>query len=262
MIISTVAIVVKNGGPFIASTLQSVISQKNVSMELVVIDGGSTDDTLNEVARFGSKVDQVISGPDDGVYFGMNKALSVARGEYMIYMNCGDGFSTENVMSTAIGSAESSRSDFLIGRYRRVAGMISRIIDPLDPASRLALIAKGQLRRATKRLPCHQATLNRVSALRKLNGYDTSYSVLADQELLLRAASAGMRVATSSLVFCDYQVGGLSSQERASSSEMERILLGHGCRADLVRKALRPNWRTLLRRAIEGVGRPRGARSG
>lgn len=258
----TIAVVVKNCAKTIERTLRSVVQQAFSAKEIIVIDGGSTDGTVERVRQFGAAVDALISEPDNGVYFAMNKAISIAGGSHILFMNAGDEFASNTVLSRALREGAQSRADFIVGRYRRVAPLFTRIVDPLDPGLRLSLITSGNLKRATRRLPCHQATIGHLSSLRHLGGYDTHFRVLADQELLIRATAAGMVMRKSSVVFCNYQTGGLSSDVTTSQQEMEEILLRRGCAPESVQAALRQvGWSGLVR-WIERLGqRPTSAQS-
>ena len=250
----TIAIVVKNGAETIERTLRSVIQQAFPAKEIIVVDGGSTDGTVERVKRFGGAVDVLVSEADDGVYFAMNKAISIAGGSHILFMNAGDEFASRTVLSAALASGVLAQADFIVGRYRRVAPLFSRIVDPLDPNWRLSLIASGQISRAIRRLPCHQATIGRLSALRRLGGYNTRFRVLADQELLIRATAAGMLMQKSDVVFCNYRTGGLSSDVTASQAEMREILIGFGCEPESVNVALEQVGWSVLIRWIERLG--------
>lgn len=80
-----------NAGEYIKNTLVSISEQKRSLYELIVVDGGSKDNTLALIKRF-SDVDCLISEPDKGIYDAMNKGVALAKGEYIIFMNAGDCF--------------------------------------------------------------------------------------------------------------------------------------------------------------------------
>lgn len=77
--------VVFNGVEYIEETIESVISQKEFSrnIEYIIIDGGSTDGTLNVIEKYRDKIDVFISEPDKGIYDAMNKGLMHARGRFV-----------------------------------------------------------------------------------------------------------------------------------------------------------------------------------
>ena len=86
--------VVYNGEQFIEKTIQSVISQTFLSVEYIVIDGGSIDGTLSIINKYKKNFAYTESSKDEGVYDAMNKALSHVNGEWVLFMNAGDIFIT------------------------------------------------------------------------------------------------------------------------------------------------------------------------
>jgi glycosyltransferase involved in cell wall biosynthesis len=86
----SVCIVVLNGNDSIAQALQSVVDQNYPALELIVIDGGSTDGTLETVRRFSPHIQHLISEPDRGIYDAMNKARERAQGDWLIFLGCDD----------------------------------------------------------------------------------------------------------------------------------------------------------------------------
>lgn len=81
-----------NAEKSIRSTLDSISQQDKELFELIVIDGASTDRTISIVDMHFQEVDMLISSPDKGIYDAMNKGISLANGEYIIFMNAGDCF--------------------------------------------------------------------------------------------------------------------------------------------------------------------------
>ena len=94
----TVATVTYNAGKLIAKTISSVEQQDYAAVEHLIIDGNSTDDTLEQVHHYMERnsVAEVkhevncLSEPDDGIYDAMNKALAMATGRYIVFLNAGD----------------------------------------------------------------------------------------------------------------------------------------------------------------------------
>jgi glycosyltransferase involved in cell wall biosynthesis len=88
----TIVTVVRNHCAQIASTIESVLNQRHVHFEYVVVDGASTDGTLDQIRRYRDRIDIIISEPDRGIYDAMNKGISHASGDYLLMMNAGDSF--------------------------------------------------------------------------------------------------------------------------------------------------------------------------
>ena len=84
----------KNGGLFLEETIRSVISQKesDVDLEYIVIDGGSTDDSLKIIKGYEQDISQIISEPDSGPVSAINKGLRLASGEIVAWLNADDRY--------------------------------------------------------------------------------------------------------------------------------------------------------------------------
>ena len=80
-------------------TIQSVSSQSHVDIEHIIIDGQSTDGTLEILQRYSEQVSLIVSEPDSGIYHGMNKGLALATGDVVGFLNADDYYQHENVIS-------------------------------------------------------------------------------------------------------------------------------------------------------------------
>jgi hypothetical protein len=88
----TVITIVFNGEDQIERTIQSVINQQNVNIEYIIIDGGSTDRTVEIIKKYSRYINKWISEKDCGIYDAMNKGIDIATGKWLNFMNCGDIF--------------------------------------------------------------------------------------------------------------------------------------------------------------------------
>jgi glycosyltransferase involved in cell wall biosynthesis len=86
----SVITVVRNGASVIADCIDSVLAQQIDGLEYIVIDGASTDGTLEIIRRYGDAISVCISEPDRGLYDAMNKGLRLARGRYIHFLNADD----------------------------------------------------------------------------------------------------------------------------------------------------------------------------
>jgi glycosyltransferase involved in cell wall biosynthesis len=118
----SVVTVVFNGATTIESTLDSVLSQRDVAIESVVIDGGSNDGTQAIVQRYGTRVATFVSEPDRGVYDAMNKGIARCRGEFVLMMNCGDVFAGEDVLAAALAATRPGVEQMVFGAWERLGG--------------------------------------------------------------------------------------------------------------------------------------------
>lgn len=115
----SVITVVFNGESMIQSTMKSVLDQDYPNIEYVVIDGGSSDRTAQIVARYANQLARFVSEPDRGVYDAMNKGLSVATGEFLLFMNCGDVFASRDAVSSVMRHAKIGCDQLIFGHWLR-----------------------------------------------------------------------------------------------------------------------------------------------
>ena len=95
----TVITVVKNSVNNIEKTINSVLKQKNINTEYIIIDGGSKDGTLDIINRYKEKISLIVSEKDNGIWSAMNKGLELANGEIIGFLNSGDIYYT-NTLNT------------------------------------------------------------------------------------------------------------------------------------------------------------------
>lgn len=94
----SVITVCRNVGSQIKETISSVRAQTYANIEYIIVDGASTDNTVNIIKENESKIDKWISESDNGIYDAMNKGLIMATGEWVNFMNVGDCFADDDVV--------------------------------------------------------------------------------------------------------------------------------------------------------------------
>jgi putative colanic acid biosynthesis glycosyltransferase len=112
----SVITVVRNGAETIAETLHSVRTQRQVDIEHLIIDGGSSDSTLEIIKTYQHERLRWISEPDDGIYDAMNKGISFAQGEWLLFLGADDALADPDVLKDIFGSPELLRYDLICGR--------------------------------------------------------------------------------------------------------------------------------------------------
>jgi hypothetical protein len=96
----SVITVVFNGEKNLEQTIQSVINQNHNNFEYIIIDGGSTDKTIEIIQKYEDRIDYWKSEKDMGIYDGMNKGIDLADGQWLNFMNCGDCFYNHHSLSS------------------------------------------------------------------------------------------------------------------------------------------------------------------
>jgi glycosyltransferase involved in cell wall biosynthesis len=169
----TIVTVVMNDAPRLQRTLESVARLKCERVEYLVVDGGSTDGTLDLIRAHEGLVDRWVSEPDRGIYDAMNKATGLSRGRYLMYLNAGD-----ELLVDVCALVEDSPADsvMLYGR----ANM-------LFPDGSLSYVKGKRIstpQRFLKGMPlCHQAIIYRREVMQP---YDTSFRIMSDRLLTYR----------------------------------------------------------------------------
>ncbi len=115
----TVITVVYNSEDLIEETILSVINQNYSNLEYIVIDGASTDKTIEIISKYLDRIDVFISEPDLGIYNAMNKALSYATGEWINFMNAGDLFYNVETINKIFGQGQVTnyRASIIYGNH-------------------------------------------------------------------------------------------------------------------------------------------------
>jgi glycosyltransferase involved in cell wall biosynthesis len=202
----SIVMVVLNAVEDVALTLRSVAAQTASDFEVVVMDGGSTDGTVDVVRSFDLPI-TLVSEPDEGIYDAMNKGAARARGKWLQFLNAGDVYSGVDSLSAVtdrLDVAESAGRTWLVAGAKYVGG-------PTDgqPVSNLPHV---WYRHALGMQPhCHQATWFRSDLFTTLGGYSLDYDFVGDFDLILRWGLTGAPEEIYSLVI-DYARGGISDQ--------------------------------------------------
>lgn len=115
----TVITVCRNCAAAIEATVRSVLAQDYPDLEYVVVDGASTDGTLEILGKYAARIATLASEPDRGVYDAMNKGIRLAKGDYLLFMNAGDVFAAGDVLTKAAATPD---ADVLYGDFEYTTG--------------------------------------------------------------------------------------------------------------------------------------------
>ena len=107
--------VVFNDVTHIEETILSVINQDYLNIEYIIIDGGSTDGTVDVIKKYEDKISFWLSEPDQGVYDAMNKGIDKATGDWINFMNSGDIFTNCHILSSVFIEDEYDSVDVIYG---------------------------------------------------------------------------------------------------------------------------------------------------
>ena len=159
---------VYNNVELIEQTIQSVINQNNENIEYIVIDGGSTDGTVDIIKKYDSRIDYWISEPDEGIYDAMNKGIALSKGNWLIFINSDDLLASPESLDIDL---EGRSNSAIVGCTLMVGDYYSWI---------RPVVEKNSIYRYS-----HQAILTKKQMF-----YNLSYQVASDNDYLSNYASS------------------------------------------------------------------------
>ena len=175
----SVITIVYNDCENIEKTILSVINQTYNNIEYIIIDGASIDGSIDIINKYQDKTSKIISEPDTGIYNAMNKGIYNASGDYIIFMNSGDKFSSNNIIESVANNINCNKlPNIIYGNYRESNnGICSNVI----PAWNYKRIWYGVY-------ACHQSMFYNIKFIKgnKLQ-FDESYKIAADYKFDLEA---------------------------------------------------------------------------
>lgn len=177
----TVITVVFNGVATLEHTIRSVIEQSYGNIEHIIIDGGSTDGTLDILRKYDDRIDYWVSAKDAGIYDAMNKGIALARGEYVGMLNSDDFYADPSALEKIIARLVASNTDAVFS-----------CLDIVDPANLERVLRKYRLSSYSPfmlrigMMPPHPTFYCRKSCYEKAGKYRTDYRIAADFEMLVR----------------------------------------------------------------------------
>ncbi len=199
----SVVTVCYNEANTIRDTIESVLSQKYEDLDYVVMDGASADGTVDIIKEYAS--DQRLrffSEPDTGLYNAMNKALERVTGDYVIFMNSGDLFYDENVLSDVAPALD---ADIVYGDvYRRSSAgdFVEKYKGTHSERMKMMLCGLAF---------CHQTQFTKTAIMRQY-GFRESHKITADYDFVVRSLAAKRSFKHIDRVICSFdQDGGISA---------------------------------------------------
>jgi glycosyltransferase involved in cell wall biosynthesis len=195
-----------NAAKTIEDTIRSVRSQGGVSIEHIIVDGGSTDGTQEIVKRFQDGFSHVLSERDRGVYDAMQKGLVLARGRFTGFLNADDFYTGNDVLARLAVELQT-------GKYVGISGVVEQIDE------------RGQVKRTIGRKPVspdellwgkfppHPATFLQTDIMTRAGGFKHDYRISGDFDLFLRVLKlSSLPVAHVPWAVTRMRMGGLSTR--------------------------------------------------
>ena len=193
-----------NGKDYLEETILSVINQSYHNVEFIIIDGGSTDGTLDIIKKYADEIDYWISEKDNGVFDAWNKGLQLSCGKWIGFLGADDFYELNAIqkyvknINMLNGVEYISSKSYLITRDKKILRVIGK---PWNWKSFSIYMTVA-----------HVGSLHHRSLFEKYGTYDIKFPVCADYEFLLRAGNK-LKSSFISDILCNFRVGGHSQGE-------------------------------------------------
>lgn len=212
----SVITVVYNCERSIEQTILSILNQSYPNIEYIVIDGDSTDKTIDILKLYNDKIDYWKSEPDNGIYDAMNKGIINAKGDYVIFMNSGDLFFDEKICEKIAQTIKNHKPDIIYGDTIAIDEIENEII--IKPKT-IKHLYRGMIF-------CHQAVFIRLSLLKKFP-FNTKYKIVADYDQILSLYMDKKQFFYLPLTIAKISIGGISYSNLNTTIEQIRVLKSH-----------------------------------
>lgn len=189
-------------------TITSILSQDYENIEYIVVDGGSTDGTLDIVNRYKYHMAKVVSEPDNGVFDAMNKGLKLATGDIVGFLNADDLYANENVIARIVEAIRANNVDCCYGDLEYVArnDLGKTVRRWKSQAYQNGLFEKGWH-------PPHPAFFVKRQMYEKYGHFNSKFKIAADYELMLRfLRKHGIKSCYIPSVLVRMRIGGKSNK--------------------------------------------------
>jgi glycosyltransferase involved in cell wall biosynthesis len=197
-----------NAAKVLEPTIQSIISQTFINYEYIIIDGGSTDGTLDIIRKHESHIRYWVSEPDKGLYDAMNKGLQAARGEYVWFMNAGDEIYSKDILSRLFTKPD-LEADIYYGDalFFTQTGKVTGLRSVVTPHKLPQTLTWRSLQYGM--VVCHQSFIARRSIAPV---YDLTHPYCADVDWEIKCLKQAKKVVPTGLVLSKYLTGGFSKK--------------------------------------------------
>lgn len=213
----SVITVVKNGRQFIEQTIKSVLGQHYGNIEYIVIDGGSSDGTVDIIKSYTGRISKWITEPDSGIAEAFNKGLALSTGDYVLYLNSDDRLASPSVIGRMVQAiVEEDYPELIYGN----CDLIDRESGRFLYTASITFSARAFKLGGT--LP-HPSLFTSRAYFNRHGLFDTQFRTAMDYEYLLRGALRS-RVVHVLFLVTEVRTGGISTPGPAVVAEIVRAL--------------------------------------
>lgn len=225
----SVIIAVYNGMAHIEETIESILSQTYNKLELIIIDGGSTDGTLDVIEKYKSSIDYFVSEKDKGISDAFNKGVAVATGDYINFQGDGDGFWQDNALEKAMSGVDKEKDILVSCKIARVSDddKVLYFSKHMKHFSKRSLLLRMSLP--------HQGLFTHREFFKQYGMFDVNNTFCMDYEHLLRGFHDFPRVKMQNVTLARWRADGLgNNRELEIYKEYDAIKRKHKVASDWV----------------------------
>ncbi|UKN02081.1 glycosyltransferase [Paracrocinitomix mangrovi] len=233
-----------NSADTIKDTIESVVHQKDVELEYIIVDGGSTDGTVEIVESYGDKIHQFVSEADKGIYDGMNKGVAMATGDVIGILNSDDLYTNNEVLKNVLAKFE----DAIDGVYANLVYVDQNDLNKVRRTWISGNYIEGSFKKGW--MPPHPTFFVRKKYYEKYGSYSLNLRSAADYELMLRFIHKNkINLAYLNEVIVKMRIGGQSN-----ASLKNRLKANKEDRMAWKMNGLKPSPLTFIRKPISKIG--------
>lgn len=196
-----------NSEKTIKDAIDSVLSQTYKNIEYIIVDGESTDGTVDIVKSYGDRISKFISEKDNGIYYAMNKGIKLVTGDVICFLHSDDIYASSDILQEVANMFESVDTDGIYGDLiytpKNNTEIVLRYWKGKDFDE--SLLPKGWM-------PAHPTLFLRREVYEKFGCFDTSFKIAADYDFILRILKGGIKVTYMPKLFYKMRVGGKSNK--------------------------------------------------
>lgn len=200
-----------NSEDTIERCIQSIVPQLNEQIEYLIIDGASTDKTMDIVKQYKEIVS--VSEKDNGIYNAMNKGIKKAQGEWIIFINSDDAL-MPNIIEQVLPYLTDD-VDCLYGDVRNVIYEGTNKYYKDIKASSIDKLSEHMI-------ACHQSIFMRKSMMQTLGGFNEKYKIAADWDMFIKVKKNNYKIEYIPKIVSEFDISGVSNQ-KTYTSELHKI---------------------------------------
>ena len=211
-----------NAAKVLEDTIQGIVTQTYKNLEYIIVDGGSTDETLDIIHKYQEHITTVISEPDQGLYDAMNKGIKLATGDYLCFLNAGDGLHEDDTLLQMVHSINGTALPGVLYGETEIVDSQGHFLY-MRRLSAPATLTWKSFKQGM--LVCHQAFFARRDLVEP---YDLRYRFSADFDWCIRIMKKADVLHNTHLTLIDYLNEGMTTRNhKASLKERFRIMSRH-----------------------------------